>query len=342
MKKVMGIVIFSLILCSGSLGQAPQAVTHWDFQAVQVDGTSAFGGLNPPEKVVLEGILLNSPEHLLCPDPAAVGFMGGQWQIYLQGEGADHAGTAIWMGQYYGKLDWLTHPDDSYSDQEWLDEICRVNHDPNTAYLFHPGDRVRVTGKYLFYNGKNNINEQHDNLPQSDFTITLLEPALGLPQPETVTLDALKDHNDNFIFDQTRLTGCEYYQARLIRINDVSFTDPAAWGPNADMEITDGHGKTLPVKLGIGPGIIAGSNNLPAVFDIIGIFDQEGSYPHTGGYRLWIPNYDGNGLVLTDRGFRRGRLKGDINQDGKVDLLDFAQLASEWLDWTPGLAPCRR
>jgi len=77
------------------------------------------------------------------------------------------------------------------------------------------------------------------------------------------------------------------------------------------------------------------------MFDVIGILDQEDdAAPYTGGYRLWVPNYDGNALVLTDRGRRRGNLPGDINRDGKVDLFDLAELAVGWLNLVPGIGDC--
>jgi len=339
-RKIWIYLVFAAVFSSVAGAEGPVQVTHEAFQAVNADGTSAFSG---SETVLLEGIILNAPEHFLDPAPGAPVFMGGQWQIYIQGEGDDHAGTALWMGQYYGKLPWLTHPDDSYNDSEWVSELCRLNHDPNTGYLFHPGDRVRVTGKYLPYKGKLNINEQHDKAPENDFIVQLLDPAAGMPQPEVVTLDELKDVNNNFIFDPTRNSGCEYYQSRLIRINGVSFVNAANWGPDADLEITNSSGKTFPVLLGFGTGFNLDPNDLSPVFDVIGILDQEdkdGDPPYTGDYRLWVPNYDGNGLVLNDRGYRRGNLPGDVNQDGKVDLFDLAEIANDWLKIATGIGNC--
>jgi len=322
----------SISACIGAHELA--AVTHEAFQAVNADGTSAFSG---PAEVVLEGIILNAPEEILDPTPGTPTFMGGQWQIYLQGEGDDHAGTALWMGQYYNHIN---GDSDSYTNEEWINEICRLNHDPNTGYLFHAGDRVRVTGRYLPYRGKLNINENHFIDPEFDFSLKLLEPAVGLPQPEVVTLDELKDINNNFVFDQTRNSGCEYYQGRLIRINGVSFVNPENWGPDAPLEITDGSIRTFPVKVGIGRGFEQ-PNNLPAVFDVIGILDQEDEVgPFREGYRLWVPNYDGNGLVLTDRGYRRGNLPADVNHDGNVDLFDLADMANDWLKVAPGIGEC--
>ena len=118
----------------------------------------------------------------------------------------------------------------------------------------------------------------------------------ALPCPEVVSLDELKDDQDRFVFDPDRLYGAEYYQSRLIKIEDVNMVDPNGWGPNAELMVTNGQ-KTLPIKLGRGNGIYAGSYNLTEPFDVIGILDQE-STDFTGGYRLYVMNYDGNGEVL--------------------------------------------
>lgn len=313
--------------------------THWNFQAVDSVGYTTYF---IPDVVTLEGIILNSPEKMLDPTPGAPAFMGGQWQMFIQGEDGDHTGTALWMGQNYGNLPWVPL-EESYTNEEWVAELCRLNHDTESGYLFTPGDRIRVTGKYMFYNGKNNINEKHTKTPDYNFTVELLEPGVGLPQPELVTLDELKDGSNDFIFDQTRETGCEYYQGRLVRVNNVQWdSDPNTWDADATLEITDGT-KTFPVKLGIGSGIYSGSNNLAETFDVVGIMDQEdntGDSTYKKGYRIWVTNYDGNGLVLRDRGYRRGNLPGDNNGDGKVDLLDFALITADWLLTASGIGDC--
>jgi len=299
-------------------------VTHSQFQAVNDAGEQTY---TATDKVILEGILLHNPADMLDPTPddtiTETFNISGQWQFFLQGEGDDHAGTAVWLGQLYNNLPWVP-PDGGYSNEEFIEELQRLN-----AAQFSPGDRIRVTGHYLSYQGKLNINEQHNKNPDHDFTIELLEQGVGLPQPEVVTLNELKDDNDNFIFDSTRLTGCEYYQARLIKIEDVYFMDPNGWGPNAVLTITDGV-KTFPVKLGRGNGIYAGSNNLTEPFDIIGIMDQE-SPDLKSGYRLYVMNYDGNGSVLASREHRQADKPGDINLDGIVDIEDLTLLLEDWV-----------
>jgi hypothetical protein len=280
-------------------------VTHTEFQAVNADGEQTY---TATEKVTLEGILLHNPADMLDPTPddtiTEMYNIGGQLQIFFQGDDDDHAGTAVWLGQLYNNLPWVA-PDGGYTNEEFVAELNRLN-----AAQFCPGDKIRVTGYYLSYNGKLNINEQHSNNPDHDFTIELIERGLGLPHPEVVTLDELKDENDEFIFDSSRQTGCEYYPARLIKIENVYFTDANDWAPHGEVTITDGV-KTLPVKLGRGNGIYAGSNNLTEPFDIIGIVDQESSYL-IDGYRIYVMNYDGNGSVLASYEHRIADITDDI------------------------------
>jgi hypothetical protein len=299
-------------------------ITHSEFQAVNASGEQTY---NATEKVILKGILLNNPADMLDPTPddtiTEPFNLGGQWQIFFQGEGDDHAGTAVWMGQLYNNLPWIAL-DGGYSNEEWVSELSRLN-----AAKFSPGDRIRVTGYYLSYGGKMNVNEQHNKNRDHDFTIELVKRGVGLPRPEVITLDDLKDHNDHFIFDPSRQTGGEYYQARLVKIKGVYFADANDWRPGGNLVITDGV-KTLAVTLGRGNGIYAGSNNLTAPFDVIGILDQD-SPNLTDGYRLYVMNYDGNGSVLASREDRRADKPGDLNLDGIVDYNDIRELLEDWL-----------
>ncbi|MGB2864389.1 MAG: hypothetical protein WBC05_13750 [Sedimentisphaerales bacterium] len=299
-------------------------VTHSEFQAVNASGEQMY---NVTEKVILEGIMLHNTADMLDPTPddtvTQLFNISGQWQIFFQGEGNDHAGTAVWMGQLYNNLPWVAL-DGGYTNEEFAAELGRLN-----AAQFSPGDRIRVTGYYLSYNGKLNVNEQHNKNPDHDFTIELVQRGVGLPRPELVTLDDLKNDSDAFIFDPSRQSGGEYYQARLIKIEGVYFADANDWGPYGEVVITDGI-KTLAVKLGRGNGIYAGSNNLTEPFDIIGILDQE-SANLTDGYRLYVMNYDGNGSVLASREHRRADKPGDLNLDGIVDYDDINELLEDWL-----------
>jgi hypothetical protein len=317
--------IITLVFVSALQAADPTVaeVTHDQFQAVNADGVGTYA---ETDKVVVTGIILNNPEEILDPTPGLeTAYMGGQWQIFIQGEGDDHAGTAVYMGQYYAKVG----GSGNYSDEEWLSELSRINHDPNTGYMFTAGDRVKVTGWYKFYKGKININEKHQVESLYDLQIELIEPAVGLPVPESITLDMVKGVEDEFLFDETRLTGCEYYQGRRVRINDVNIVDPNAWVPDGVIEIKDKTGRTFPVKLGLGSGFTDYSCPTGQI-SVIAIFDQESSgyMLCQDGYRLWVPNYDGNGLVLTDRGYRRENVLWDVDADSQADLLgagDFTQ-----------------
>ena len=336
MNKIMVVMAaLVLIFVAAAKGDEPTVaeVNHWDLQAVNENGVGTYSATN---KVIITGIILNNSEEMLDPTPSSVE-MGGEWQIYIQGEGQDHAGTAVFMGQNY-----LTAGGSgNYTDSELLSELCRINHDPNTGYIFTAGDRIKVTGWYKFYKGKLNVNEKHQVETEFDFDIELVKPAVGLPQPEIITLDIVKDGSDQYIFDQTRLTGCEYYQARLVRVDDVNIINPENWAPDGTVTIKDKTGRTFPVKLGIGDGITRYPCPTGQI-DVIAIFDQEAS-SYTickDGYRLWVPNYDGNGFVLTDRGHKRGNLPGDINTDYIIDFYDFAELANNWLQTRAGLSNC--
>ncbi len=322
------IIVLTMVI-SLSLGAIVKAaptiseVTHSEFQAVDGSGEQVY---NATDMVILEGILLHNPADMLDPTPddsiTEVFNLGGAWQIFFQGEGDDHAGTAVWLGQLYNNLPWVA-PDGGYSNEEFITELSRLN-----AAQFSPGDRIRITGYYLSYNGKLNINEQHNKNPDHDFTIELVERGVGLLRPEVVVLDDLKDSDDEFIFDPNRQSGCEYYQARLVKIEDVYFVDANDWGPNGELVITDGS-KTFGVKLGRGNGIYAGSNNLTEPFDVIGIMDQE-SPDLTSGYQLYVMDYDGNGSVLAGREHRLADKPGDINLDGVVDFVDLIKLIEDW------------
>ena len=325
----------ALIMIIFTLSTLCSAETNRYVQSVDENGDGNCPDLYTSNKVSIEGIILNDSSYMLdaTPNQDALHGPGAMWQIYIQGQGDDHAGTAVWMGQCY---DNLLGGSGTYTNQQWLAELYRLNHDPNSGYEFAPGDKVRVTGLLKFHNGKTNITERHDTDPDNDITIELLEPAAGLPEPEIITLNDVIDDSNNFIFDPNRNYGCEYYQAMRVRINDVTIVDSNLWAPNAEMQITDGQ-KTFPLKLGIGEGF--SRYNCPAgQIDVIGIFDQEGS--STGDYRIWVMNYDGNGKVLTDRRPKPLNIAGDVNNDGIVNFKDLAQTAADWLRCAPGSGGC--
>jgi hypothetical protein len=275
----------ALVMVVGMVSAA-MAETNWQLQAVDGAGHATYEKIVGMEKVVVEGIVLNNPEDMLNGTYNAPGWMGAQWQIFVQGVDGDHAGTAVWMGQKYGNMG-----DVNYTEAEWAAEMARVNFDG--GYQLRMGDLVRVTGYTLDYNGKTNINERHSSSPLMDFTVEHLGNP-GLPSSELISFDMIKDTGDNDIFDSSRLSGGEYFQGQLVRINGVSFVEPSLWAPGATMTITDGE-RTLPVKLGLDADFYLPSN-LDETFDIVGIFNQEGGY--TSGYQLWVTQYEGGSDIL--------------------------------------------
>jgi hypothetical protein len=291
-SRLAGYVVLGLTLCGVSRAAPTVArVAHREFQAVNASGEQTY---QATQKVVLEGIVLHNPADMLNPTPdetiTQMYNLGGQWQLFFQGEGDDHGGTAVFLAQLYDNLPWVM-PGGGYSNQAFLAELARIN-----AAQFSVGDRIRVTGWFLSFKGKMNINEQHNNHPDHDFTIELLERGVGLPRPEVVSLDELKDDQDRFVFDPARLVGGEYHQGRLIKIEDVNVVDAQSWGPEGTLTVTKGT-KTFSIKLGRGNGIYPGSFNVSQPFDVIGILDQD-STDLRSGYRLYVMNYDGNGRIL--------------------------------------------
>ena len=251
MRSCAGFILLAFLTAAGvSWGDATVAeVTHRQFQAVNGAGEQTY---TATQTVTLEGIVLHNPADMLNPTPddtiTQMYNMGAEWQLFFQGEGDDHAGTAVYMSQLYSNLPWIM-PGGGYSNAKFIAELTRIN-----AAGFTVGDRIRVTGWFLSYKGKYNINEQHNNNPDHDFTIELVARGVGVPKPEVVSLDELKTDQDQFVFDPTRLVGGEYHQGRLIKIEDVNVVDAKVWGPNATLTVTNGK-KTLPVKLGRGNGI---------------------------------------------------------------------------------------
>src|SRR4030043_743671 len=109
--KNLAVLTTIVVLSLGVIAQAQPTVaqiTHSQFQAVNDAGEQTYNATN---KVILEGILLHNPADMLNPtaDESVTELLNisGQWQIFFQGEGDDHAGTAAWMGQMYNNLPWV-------------------------------------------------------------------------------------------------------------------------------------------------------------------------------------------------------------------------------------------
>jgi hypothetical protein len=186
----------------------------------------------------------------------------------------------------------------SYSNEVWAAEIERLNHDPATGHPLQKGDLVAVTAnRSLFYGGKRNINEAHDNDAAADFTISLVVSNYGLPAPEVISLLSVMRTNDNNaatsedIFDATRATGGEHWQGMRVRLNGLAVVDTTGWNPtnlwnNRICKVTDGEGRFFTLRhprYSLGP---APTNR----FDAVGVFTQESGsgIQGTNGYELFV------------------------------------------------------
>ena len=268
---------------------------HSEYQAVNASGGSVHSGF----PVRLRGVILNNPEDWL--NPAANSFfdpgswlMGGEWEIFVQAvDPGDFGGTAAWIGQNYGNS-YRGDADFSYTNEQWLAEVARLDYageDPATAPRIRAGDYIEIRARAgLNYQGKMNVNEQHDNDPGKDFDVVLLERGLGLPAPAVLSLADLKDDANSFIFDPTRATGGELHQATRVQIDDVRFTADslAGFGPNRDLMLEDLTGRTLGIHIGLNDSF---TTMLPpeGFFSVVGILDQKDPTGR-GGYRLLAMN----------------------------------------------------
>lgn len=277
-----------------------QSITHSSLQAVTPNGTSAW---TPSFPFTIRGVLLCNPDEMLDSTPrfsVNPAGMGGEWQITLQAiELGDRGGTTCWMGQNYGSLAWVGD-DLSYTDEAWVGEMLRLNHDPATGRPFRAGDLIEITARQsLFYGGKRNINEGHDIEPEANFDLRLVTADYGLPAPEVITLadvmnaggEATNRASWLSIFDPTRATGGEHYQGMRVQINNLALVTTNGWNStntwgNRLCTVTDGLGRFLTLRH---PRYTLGA--APATpFDAIGIFTQESGSGSQGtnGYELFL------------------------------------------------------
>ncbi|MBN2473564.1 MAG: PEP-CTERM sorting domain-containing protein [Pirellulales bacterium] len=278
---------------------------HSDFQAVRVEEAVVRSAYTAGFPLRLRGVVLNDNEDWLDPtadyDPGPevhLWQLGGQAEIFVQAvdlpgdtwDDGDFGGTACWMGQNYGNH--VIHQDAiySYTDAEWYAELDRLHlwrEESAVVPLVRAGDLVEIRAwAGLYYGGKMNVNEQHNRNSGWDFEIEILQQGYGLPTPEEIALSALKDAADVALFDPTRATGGERYQATLVEIQNVRLTDDSGWSADADLTVTDDTGRTLEVHLGRDESF----QSCPAPagwFNVTGILNQE-SDGGTDGYRLLV------------------------------------------------------
>ncbi len=282
------------------LAAAPaSAETNWNLQAVDASGVSTWSGSYP---ITLIGVILNNPEDMLDStydaDAFANGTMGAQWQMFIQGISGDHAGTAMWMGQNYNSLGAWIPAGNSYDETAWASEMLRVNYDSATGRQFRQGDLVMITAnKSLFYGGKRNINESHRTMSANDFTITLITADYGLPAADVITISDLlvsssvEGYDPAYpMFDQSRLTGAEYYQGTYVLLTGLTLTDDSGWGKEAWADrlctVEDKFGNEFTLRMPL-----SDLGEIPSgEFSAYGIINQESGSGSDGryGYELFV------------------------------------------------------
>jgi len=167
-----------------------------------------------------------------------------------------------------------------------------------------------------------------------DFTVTVLQSGVGLPEPEAATIADLNT------FDAARLTGGERYQCRRIRLEGavVSELTGGSWGSNQDVVIADAEDPDNPDKqiLLALRNVDFGTQAPQGPFNIVGLGNQEPQFdgtpvPGTGltdGYQVWVTRADG--IIAS----------GDGNEDGRVSYLDVGIVATNYgrtgVGWSAG------
>lgn len=295
-KRSQALTALALAACL--TGGIVNAETHSNLQAVTSTGLSAWSG-SPP--FTITGVLLTDPTEMLDATPHFIPYnngtgtyqMGAEWQIFFQAvDSGDRGGTACYMGQCYGNMPWWHSDDLSYSNEAWMAEILRLSYDPATMHPFRGGDLIQVTARATSdYGGKRNITEDHSIDPASNFDISLVTSNYGLPTPEVLTLNDLKNADDTCIFDQTRATGGEHWQGMRVRLNNLTLVSANGWNPaNAWgarlCTVTDGTGRTFPLRT---PRYSLGATPAGA-FDAVGVLNQESGSGSQGtnGYELFV------------------------------------------------------
>jgi hypothetical protein len=143
----------------------------------------------------------------------------------------------------------------------------------------------------LFFRGKYNINEQHSKDPLKDFNITIQDRDIDLtPLASPIDLTFLKNELDDFIFDPNRQIGNEHFQGSLVHLDDLTLVNPLSWGLNATVTVRQGN-RTMPMLLGLDPGLALIDPSSLGSFSVTAILDQEDpTADYTGGYRLCLTN----------------------------------------------------
>jgi hypothetical protein len=155
----------------------------------------------------------------------------------------------------------------------------------NPNYNF--GDLMQVTGSITFYNGL------------IEFTPT--DTTINLGSGYAVSTALLSSIAVCTSFDATLATGGEYYESRLVRLNNVwksSGTWPAA-GSDANIVITDNSGATITMRIDKDTDV-DGSAEPSGHFNVVGVVTQyDANSPYDSGYQI-IPTKVEDVTAVTD------------------------------------------
>ena len=305
LNRVLALSVCFFLFYSQVAADTYTYTKHSDYQAVNALGAGTWPGEgNELYYVALVGVVINNPEDMHDYTDYSVP-TDVWWQTFIQAQtlpesiyggytisSDDFGGTALYMRSTNPKSGAVLYELNG-EEGGWIDELDGRDGDgmlTNAATLQY-GDIVVVEAKApgMFYCGKYNINEKHDNDPAMDFTVTVVGHTD--PVAETITLAALKDEYDDFIFDSSRGTGCEHYQGSLVHLDNLLLLDADGWGLDGSVTVMQGN-LTFELQLGIDTDLLSiDAESLETTeFSITAILDQETdrSGPFDVGYRLWL------------------------------------------------------
>ncbi len=224
--------------------------TLWELQAVNPDGTGSHPKVGAaPDEA--NKVVIEGISLASTGEVDAPTDPGFAWfSLWVQAEDG-RGGIQVWAGPW--------------SNSVWQ------------GYSVQAGDRVRVEGWVANNRGKVFVNDRHSLATMWTMQILSHGP---MPEPEVIPSIAACNY-----FDPTRQGGGEYYQTRWVRLNGVRIVS-GEWGAGNEIVITDSSGAELTMLLS-SQGTFGTAPT--AVFDVMGIFDQEDyEAPFVDSYRLWV------------------------------------------------------